>query len=326
MKKLLLAVVLSSLSQWSAAGNDYVPEFAQGLGTAEKDLSPAQRAALERAKEILGPAVARGEMPPLDNPQGIAIGAQALERGREVVNEALVKEREAALRAMGVDPAAKGRLYIFISTSMPEELILAYARDAMWSGAGLVVRGVPPHMTLQDYLRKRVAEWVRNKGATANVDIDPRLFDLYQVKVAPTIVFTTAEDPLFNLACVTDPVTWQGTSLKTCSEADPAKYWKIEGAVTMTWALDTMRAEGAPVEPFQEAYAKGGLTQGSKDQKPFTGDWAAAATPAELADANKALEGTGLRAYLTPDGRTAVGPEGMSLGAMPQLGVQPQSP
>lgn len=275
----------------------------------EGTLTEQERRAVELAREI----AKQGTAPEIPQ-EALDIAATGVKRGREVINEAMLKERESVMRLMGLDPAAKGKLYIMVSASMSDSLIQAYAREAMWSGAVLVVRGLPPGVTLKQYLKERVAEWVRNKGATAMVDIDPRPFSMYEVKMVPTIVYTEVQEEDLIGVCSKDPEAWGGVSFSKCKPLDPNLYWKLEGGVTLAWALDRMVSSGAAgAQRYLDALAKAGFSSRSSEQRPFEGNWAEAPTPQELADMNRRLGASGLEAYLMPQGVTAVGPAGMKI-------------
>jgi len=47
---------------------------------------------------------------------------------------------------------------------MPDTLIKAYAREAMWAGGTLIVRGIPAGMTIQQFVNSIGGPLVRNKG------------------------------------------------------------------------------------------------------------------------------------------------------------------
>ena len=62
------------------------------------------------------------------------------------------------------------------------------------------------------------------------------------------------------------------------------KYWKIEGAVTLGYALRSFRTAGAPrnvvdmyLHALQKGYATGAVP--SKAQGPYTGKWESAPVP-----------------------------------------------
>lgn len=322
MNRFVLVVALV-LMGGVASASEYVPDFAQSfVPKEEKDLSDRERAAAEFARKIVKDMNPEGVL--AKNPQVINPALELQQRGKDLVNAELLKEKDAALRLLGIDPNQKGKLYIFVSSSMSDELIFSYTRDALWTGATLLVKGVPPGMSLSDFLKKRVSEWVRNKGATAAVDIDPRLFDLFQVTVAPTIVYSESEEPLSNPACTLRQEEWSGVPLKSCDEADPSTYWKMEGAVTLVWALDEMIKQGAVgAQRYRDALSRSGVKAGEVVQRPFSGDWKALPTPDELREMNGILAAGGSQAYTTPEGYTAIGAPGLDLSQQRLVPPQP---
>lgn len=322
MRGLLLAAVALLISSGVLANPQVqLPNITKDFLTPERmeqaeregRLSERDRKALEIAREI-----ARQGAAVKPDQTSIDTATPATKQARTVVNEALLKEREAVMRLMGLDPTAKGKLYIMISSSMSDSLIQAYAREAMWAGAILVVRGIPPGMTLKEYMRTRIYEWVRNKGATAMVDLDPRPFSLYQVKHAPTIVYTEVEEEDLIGLCEPAPEDWGGASFNKCGQVDPSLYWKVEGGVTLAWALNKMVENGATgAKRYLDALSKAGFSSRTSEQKPFVGNWAEAPTPQELKDMNDRLGLQGLEAYSTPQGITAIGPRGIPMTPSP---------
>lgn len=96
-------------------------------------------------------------------------------------------------RASKMDvPASKARyqgesgLYIFVSLSFPDEVLKTLSRQAKTLGGTLVIRG------LVDNSFKATQKRVRELGIPLN--IDPTLFERFEVKHIPTFVLTTLKD------------------------------------------------------------------------------------------------------------------------------------
>jgi type-F conjugative transfer system pilin assembly protein TrbC len=211
----------------------------------------------------------------------------------DIADAAIADERNKILDFLGIDPAADSGLYYFVSWSMPMELLRSYVVEAMWSGATIVFKGVPPGKELGKFVIDDLRQLVYGKGAAANLSIDPRLYDAYAVKTVPTIVFTTVRT---NMQCQgVNPIPVKVgevlASYDTCPELDPSTYWKISGGVTTNYALETFIADGAvAAKPYLRALAKGFQTGEAppKNQVNFAGKWEDAITPSELLAAQEA--------------------------------------
>jgi type-F conjugative transfer system pilin assembly protein TrbC len=176
-----------------------------------------------------------------------------------------------------------GHLYYFISFSMPDSLIKAYMLDAIWTGGTLVLRGVKPHMNLHQFIFEKIYPLANYKGAHAEVDIDPNLYELFDITAVPTIVLTsTSEKP----RCMRG----KGKSSGCLPEAEE-NYFKVSGNVSTTWALERFEEAGVQVTLFQEQLAKRETLQknlsepemrpplDNKTESLFRGDWEAALLP-----------------------------------------------
>lgn len=214
--------------------------------------------------------------------------AQAVKRRADDIADASISaDRDKILQFLGINNESSTALYYFLTWEMPIEMMRSYAIDAMWSGGTLVFKGVPPGKKLGDFILKDLRELVYGKGASANISMDPRLFDAYQVTMAPTIVVTNVRA---NFSC-------QGVSPKyfefedkqlsydSCPPIDPSLYHKMAGGVTTQYALQTFLDNGATeVKPFLAALAKG-FREGDapgKEQAPFKGKWDTVLTPADV--------------------------------------------
>lgn len=138
-------------------------------------------------------------------------------------------------------------LYIFISSSMPQSTIRAYAQDAallMEQNIIIVFRGMtgkPPGI-------KDTAKYVKNiirkdpgcerKCAVykARFTIDPRLFDKYKITEVPVFVYDRN---------VKSMNTGMGNKINNEPGND---YWKLEGDVSMQYALELFRRETRETE------------------------------------------------------------------------------
>jgi type-F conjugative transfer system pilin assembly protein TrbC len=163
-----------------------------------------------------------------------------------IADKNMQERRNQQMQSLGVNEN-DGMLYIFVSTSMSDLMLKAYAQEATFSGAILVFRGVPPDVKITDFIRDTVSPLAKD-GAT--VQIDPRLFDAYGISAVPSIVFSRVPS---RSVCTTRGKTnytlrdKKVVPISTCGEITPENYWKLDGGVTLLWALQTFLSANAPV-------------------------------------------------------------------------------
>lgn len=138
-------------------------------------------------------------------------------------------------------------LYIFVSSSMPQSTVRAYAQDAALlkeQNIIIVLRG----MTGNQPGIKETAKYVKNiirkdpgceRRCTvykARFAIDPRLFDKYKITEVPVFVYDRDVKSM-------NP----GTRGKISNEPSN-DYWKLEGDVSVQYALELFRRETKETE------------------------------------------------------------------------------
>ena len=196
----------------------------------------------------------------------------------DIADAALAADRKKIVEFLGINPDAATGLYVFVSWSMPLELLRSYAIEAMWSGGTLVFKGVPPGKELGTFITQDLRQLVYGKGASANLSIDPRLFDAYNVKAVPAIVFAKVKSDFQCQGINTVKYMYdkQELSYDTCPELDPSLFYKMSGTVSLNYALQQFIDDGGKeAQPYLSALAKGwvnGSTPG-KSQTPFQGKW-----------------------------------------------------
>lgn len=221
------------------------------------------------------------------DPRAQQQAAQVARRADAIANPEMAKEREKVMRFLGIDPESEHALFIFVSWSMPLDMLRAYAVEAMWTGATLVFRGVPPGRTLPDFLIQDLRQLVWDKGASAAISIDPRLYDSYSIKVVPTMVLTRTRENFTCIEAGTRTVMENGKSgsYPLCPPIDPKLFVKLSGSVTLDYALETFEKEGFDeAEVYLAALRRGyPVGQGAgKEQRAFKGEWKDAVTPQQL--------------------------------------------
>lgn len=278
-----------------------VQEALRGAGPVLKELSPESREraltdAARLTKNILDSYEKAVKRPETAQEMG-----QTKRFADSIADSALQAERDQVLEFLGLDPRAQSGLYIFVSWSMPLPLLRAYVLDAMWSGATLVFKGVPEGRTLSDFITKDLQSLVYGKSAAANISIDPRLFDAYQVKVVPTIVLTRVRA---NISCQgAEPVSFtfgeKSLSYDTCPALQDEDYLKVSGNVTTSFALERFKEKEplGPAELHLKAIAKG-FAQGvppGKEQLGFEGKWESVLSPEEAERVKAVVQSAGSR-------------------------------
>lgn len=233
-------------------------------------------------------------------------------RGEELNAKSLERERERIAKLNGID-LHKGKLYYFLSFEMPLEMLRSYALESMYTGGVVVFRGMKEGRTqLREFMQKDLYPlmWGANNENQIGIKVEPQLFDMFKINVAPTIVYSENLDPAYCFV----PNEWtyakkenieveengkkviktqiKEIPLKTesCLELNPEKYWKISGAVTSFYALEQFIANGAPgaqvyLDTLKNAYSG----KPAKDIKGFSGEWKSPIAQEDL-DTVKMLE------------------------------------
>lgn len=299
MKRMLAALLLGLAAGMAQAEASAVP---QGVVTSQvgTQLSSAER---QKAEDLANLLASQALSSLHNSPKALDYQKQAAtvaRRADDIANATMAQDRASILKFLGLNPDGESSLFYFVSWSMPVEILRSYVIEAMWAGGTLVFRGIPPDMDLKTYITKQLSDLVYGKGASAAISLDPRLFDAYEVKTVPTIVYT--EDrrnfDCFGVNQKTLVVDKKEIPMYTCPPLDPSKYWKISGALTTDYALrQIIDAGGKGAKPYLDALAKGFATgeKPPKQQQAFTGEWKAAITPADLKAIKEATEAVQLQ-------------------------------
>lgn len=264
----------------SAVHLPYVP-YGNLKNASAADIERATQVGQSVVKDLMSAYEKRAEDPTLEQTM-----RQVKTRADQIADETIASNRDKILDFLGIDPQSQNALYYFVSWSLPLEMLRSYAIEAMWDGGTLVFDGVPAGRTFAQFLGEDLSKLTYGKGASANVSIDPRLYDAYQVTTVPTIVLTTYRA---DLQCTDENAVkfqYRGQDLRynTCPPLDPAKYAKVSGAVTSNYALQMFADDGwAQAKPYLKAlaqgYALGKAPQ--KEQQPFAGKWEDVISPAD---------------------------------------------
>jgi type-F conjugative transfer system pilin assembly protein TrbC len=170
---------------------------------------------------------------------------------------------------LGDGTGGQGRIYIFVSRSMPQSLLRAYAVDAFYLGAQLVVKGVRKGDTLKEYISDAMENFNNIDGmAMAGMDINPNLFDMFDVKVVPAVVWSDrvglddvgsgcqnlpddAPVPKLNLTGPDDEILT--VDKPVCAKMPETSYYKMSGALALPYVLDRFQEAGL-AKPVVEKY------------------------------------------------------------------------
>jgi len=93
--------------------------------------------------------------------------------------------------SQGMSEKREGDILVFVSLGMPEASLKAYDRDAKKIKGRLIIRGL-----VGDSFKKTKDELLK---LGISVDIDPELFENYQVTVVPTIIQEGDDDQFDSL-------------------------------------------------------------------------------------------------------------------------------
>lgn len=314
-----LAAVTTSVA---AGANDYLPQEVAPLPSSPEQMSETQRKGVEAAREMARTFQGfDGDM--LENMPEKSWMQQMARGAAGIADKAMAADRKKVLDLLGLSDSSS-RVYVFVSFAMPIELLRAYAREAMWAGGILVVRGAPEGMGLKEFISQKLYQLVGRKGASATLQIDPRLFDVFNVTAAPTIVYTERPEPQLCPTTYEASVRVGGNEVPyfRCDPLDEEDYWKVAGNVTIQWALEQFAQDGAAgAAEHLAALRRSGLA-GGQEQAAFEGDWDEVEGPAALARINEMLS-PGQAAYETPYG-IGIGPAGQDNPAEGVLAVPRQ--
>ena len=118
---------------------------------------------------------------------------------------------------------------VFVSTSMPEQALKRIIADTSAAGGVVVFRGFPGNSGKA--FIAALSRVVEKDQQFASIGIDPRLFRAFDVTAVPTMVVSSSDfTPCDGLTCKTTPPPFD----------------RIEGNVTVRYALGTFAGENGP--------------------------------------------------------------------------------
>lgn len=245
---------LENLDQ-SLGGFEELPTDVQDLiGSDEQRQQDAARASTlkELPRLQTGPTELWGEQS-TDMQEGVA---RALDPNSQAALWEKVKDK------LGVD--TQEQLLIFISLSMPDNMLREYQLDAAATGASLVMKGIKDGQNLQEFRTETLEGIFGSAGVQAPVVIDPRQFDLFDISSVPTVVYTKNYPNEEELPCN------EGLS---CEKLPKTSYSSISGGVTLSYALEQFKAAGEPVGAFIEQLASFAEHDPDHNKEPMVGGY-----------------------------------------------------
>lgn len=164
-------------------------------------------------------------------------------------------------------PGNDGTLYIFVSRSMPMSLLRAYALDALYTGASLVVKGVRKGDTIKEYVQEALNDFNSVDGQSlAGIEVNPNLFDMFDVSVVPAVVWTNRvglEDigsgcgnlpegePLPQMVMDGPDDTKITVNKPVCAKVPSSAYYKLTGTIALPYVFERFEEAGLSKEATQ---------------------------------------------------------------------------
>lgn len=288
----LSAIFLSAVALPATAGTyDWVPR-----GPAEQQLNKLSEADKRKVMDdiIQMQKVAEGA---LNTPEGkrTAEWTKTVKRRMDqLASDDAEGGKRKLLESVGLSADEPSGLFYLVSWSMPIEMLRAYVLEAHWAGGSLVFRGIPPDKKLVEHIMKDYVQLSRQEvGLDAPVNIDPRMFDMFDTRAVPAIVLV---DDMNNLECIPgeptefrSSLTGKPLSIRKC-QAPKERWWKVTGGVTTGYALEQMAQAGSKtaafrLEKFKAAASGNKMPPSPNDGKtiqPYNGKWEPAFDQKEL--------------------------------------------
>jgi conjugal transfer pilus assembly protein TrbC len=155
--------------------------------------------------------------------------ATALVNEVERRGDAFRKDAQTASANLKEAQGTAPQFMVFVSTSMPEQALKRIIADTSAAGGVVVFRGFPGNSGKA--FIAALSKVVEKDQQFASIGIDPRLFRAFDVTAVPTMVVSSSDfTPCDGLTCKTTPPPFD----------------RIEGNVTVRYALETFAGENGP--------------------------------------------------------------------------------
>ncbi len=123
-------------------------------------------------------------------------------------------------------------------------MVQAYAKESSRHGVTLVLRGIPDDY---DTLMQFFQQWIYPltlQSPTLRLQIDPRLWDHYDVTVVPTLVESIDTTPLCHQSILENGL-FENRSFRyrRCRPGSDKLYWKVVGATPIDHGVELIQKE-----------------------------------------------------------------------------------
>jgi len=206
----------------------------------------------------------------------VAFSVQQSDKLEQMAREAYVSALPPRDQALGrsvllgdATVAGEGSMYIFVSRSMPQSLLRAYAVDAFYMGATLVVKGLRKGDTLKEYLQDAMVDFNSLDGmAMAPMEINPNLFDMFDIQSVPAVVWTNRvglDDvgsgcqnqpegtPAEKLNLMGPDDQYISVDKPSCAKLPDTAFYKMTGALNLEYVFEKFQDAGL-AKPILDAY------------------------------------------------------------------------
>lgn len=292
MTTLLVTATLASAEDpdrsWMPTQSDIESQVGQYLNKrARQGAADTGAKAVEAARSHYDSAAAQ---------RGFELARQGQRKLHEAASTAVEGKRAALMKFLGYKENEPSGLYFLVTWEMPLELLRAYVREARWAGGIVVFKGIPEGKELAAHLMEDYVKLSDRSDPTGTpITIDPRLFDMFDVKAAPAIVLL--ENALQNGCDSGVPRAVQlddetEVPYRGCSMLPEDTWWKVSGGVTTLWALDYMASAGSAKAGERARLMRTALTQhkpamakaaeDGRTLRPYEGEWEQAITTEDM--------------------------------------------
>ncbi|MEX3983631.1 TrbC family F-type conjugative pilus assembly protein [Paraburkholderia sp. EG287A] len=279
MKKLTLSVAIAGMLATAAitahadAGVDRMKSVMEAVtGGNLSTLAPADQQAAQTG--VAG--ATRDADPNIYDKKTAEFAVEAQAKWNDLARQAYVSALPPADQAIGRSillgdgtvPGSPGKLFFFVSRSMPLPLLRTYALEAFYLGGTLVVRGIRPGESVKEYVDEAVSDYnSAGNQVLSGIEINPNLFDMFNVTMVPSVVWTNRQGlddigagcPNLPDNVQTPQVTVEGPDgspitldKPVCAPAPDSSFYKLTGALALPYVFDRFEQAGAPKAAIEE--------------------------------------------------------------------------
>lgn len=142
--------------------------------------------------------------------EALGAGAKALEKGVRHLSENSIVKQIIKNHKLNKEPKTNQGLMIFVSFSMPNELLWSYMEQAKHYNGRLVIRGL-----VENSFKKTIQAMDLGENRKLVLDVNPKAFKEFNVAQVPSIVLSNGK-----------------------------QYDKFTGSVSVSYALEEIKSKG----------------------------------------------------------------------------------